>query len=85
MPGAVRCAVRISRAWACVPANSEPRELAWSAPLSMNFASTRFYHAAKTAYIFNSLAGASLRRTTTKFVRGRPEKPSVKVVSYFGW
>jgi glycosyltransferase involved in cell wall biosynthesis len=53
----------------------------------MNSASTPFYRAAKTAYysIFNSLAEASLRRTNTKFVRGRPEKPSVKVVSYYGW
>ena len=53
----------------------------------MSVASTPFYRAAKTAYygIFNSLAEASLRRTNTKFVRGRLEKPSIKVVSYYGW
>ena len=53
----------------------------------MNVASTPFYRAAKTVYygIFNSLAEASLRRTNTKFVRGRLEKPSINVVSYYGW
>ena len=53
----------------------------------MNSASTPFYRAAKTAYygIFNSLAEASLRRTNPKFVRGRLEKPTIKVISYYGW
>ena len=53
----------------------------------MNSASKPFYRAAKTAYyrIFNSLAQASLRRTSTKFIRNGAAKPSVKVVSYYGW
>ena len=53
----------------------------------MSIVSTPFYRAAKTAYysIFKRLAEASLRRTTTKFIRGRLEKPSIKVVSYYGW
>ena len=54
----------------------------------MNPAATPFYRAAKAAYygIFNSLAEASLRRTnTSKIASGRLGKPSIRVVSFYGW
>jgi glycosyltransferase involved in cell wall biosynthesis len=45
------------------------------------------YRAAKAIYYgtFNRMATASLRRTNVSIVNGRLGKPSVRLVSYYGW
>jgi glycosyltransferase involved in cell wall biosynthesis len=48
---------------------------------------TPFYRAAKTIYYsaFDSLAAPSLRRVNTTVATVKPDRPSIKVVSYYGW
>jgi glycosyltransferase involved in cell wall biosynthesis len=53
----------------------------------MQFASTPFYRAGKFIYysIFNAIAGAALRRPEYKSTDTEGKRPSIKIVSYYGW
>jgi glycosyltransferase involved in cell wall biosynthesis len=53
----------------------------------MQFASTPLYRAGKFIYygIFNAIAGAALCRPARKSIYAACKRPSIKIVSYYGW